>query len=800
MTTAGAQRNALPSAGQNVVQNTVQNAVQNTVSGAARNTARNTVPTAAPLLSAQWFRVATLCPLLPPQLLSQRHHQRGQVWHVLTLADGTRSFRLNAAAWHTVARCNGRRTTQQLWDLVLAEFGDAAPSQDELLSILARLHAAGLLSFDRRPDFGAAAAAVMHTTEVPAARRNNLLAWRIPLGRPDAWLARAARPLAAVPGWPLLAAWLLAVGWAVLAGVAHAGELAAQLHSLLAAPKTWGLAWLAYPVLKLLHEVAHGLVAKRMGAQVSEWGITLLMFLPVPYVDASAASALPRRRQRLAVAAAGIKVEAAVAAAALAVLLNVQPGALHDTALLVFFIAALSTLLVNANPLLRFDGYHMLSDALNLPNLASRSNQYTLQALARVLLRIQPPAALVPASGEKPWLLVYAPAALAMRWVVAWAVVLWLGSIAQPLGLLAGAALAWSLLLVPSFKLLRWLRSGALEGSGGAFSAPRLLLHGLFAVAAALLWWPLPVSTVAQGILWLPEHALVRSQAAGVVGEVLVGDGQAVQAGEAVMQLVSPTLQTDVARLRGRVQGLLAEQARTLQAEPATAVQAEHTLHASMAELAQAEAQLDRLTVRAQAAGRFVVDHAADLPGRHVQRGALLAHVITGEPGIVRLAVPHDSAAHIAALERAVPAAGGTAAGAVLDALAPRMQAQTQTQTQTQTQATQMQIQVQVQGVDLASPPRTARWAGRPSGGVTQLPSAALGERSGGRIATDASDSSGLRPAQPVLVGELQLEGAAASRIGERVLVRFEQGRSPLLVQLAAKVQRQLLRHFNPSA
>ena len=749
-------------------------------------TLASALPQAAPLLSAQWFRVASLRPLLPPQQPSQRLHQRGEVWHVLTLADGTRSFRLNTAAWHTVARCNGRRTTQQLWDLALAEFGDGAPTQDELLSILARLHAAGLLSFDRRPDFGASSAAASQGDEVPAARRNSLLAWRIPLGRPDALLARVVQPLARLHGWTLLVAWLLAVAWAVLAGVQHAAELGTRLHGLLSSPKTWGLAWLAYPLMKLLHEGAHGLVARRMGAQVSEWGVTLLMFLPVPYVDASAASALPRRRQRLLVAAAGIVVEGAVAAAALAVVLNVQPGALHDTALLVFFIAALSTLMVNANPLMRFDGYHMLSDALNLPNLATRSNQYTLQALARLLLGSKAPAGLVPAAGEKPWLLAYAPAALAMRWVVAWAVVLWLGSIAQPLGLLVGAAFAWSLLLVPCFKLLRWLRTSSSQASNQAFGAPRLLRQGLLwspvLLVLALLLWPLPVSTVAQGVLWLPEHALVRSQAAGVVGAVLVTDGQMVKPGDAVLQLLSPTLQADVDRLRGRVQGLLAEQARTLQAEPANAVQAEHTLQATLAELAQSEERLARLIVRAQAAGRIVIEQATDLPGRHVLRGALLAHVITGEPGIVRLAVPHDSAAHIAALERAAPAGGTAHPGALNDA-----------------RPSPMNVQLQVQGVDLSTPPRSARWSGRPSGGVTRLPSAALGDRSGGRIATDGTDSSGLRPAQPVLVGELQLEGAAASRIGERVLVRFEHGRSPLLLQLAGKVQQQLLRHFNPS-
>jgi putative peptide zinc metalloprotease protein len=717
-------------------------------------------PAPSALMSEQWFRVAALRPLLNARITSQRHVQRGQVWHVLTLPDGTRSFRLNTAAWHTVARCDGQRTTQRLWDIALAEFGDLAPTQGEVLSILARLHAAGLISFDSRPDFGAASLGA-DATQADGSHQQprSLLSWRVPLGNPDALLGRLARRWPAIPGALLLSFWFLAVAWAVLAGAAHSGELAAQLSVLLASPSAWGLAWLAYPLLKVLHEGAHGLLARSLGARVPQWGVTLMMLVPVPYVDASAASALPQRRQRLLVASAGMLAESLVAAAALALWLLVQPGALRDAALLVFFMAGLSTVLVNANPLLRFDGYHMLCDALNLPNLATRSQQFVLQVAERLVLRQNTAAGVVPAAGERSWLLVYAPAAWVMRCLIAWAVILWLGGVSQWLGLFAAALFVWSMVLVPAYQLWRWVRRGGLHASSGM---PRGLQHALLALPGvllvALLLWPLPVSTVAQGVLWLPEHALVRSQATGVIGAVHVADGQHVRQGDAVLQLMSPALQADVERLRGRAQDLLAQQERSLQAEPALAVQAEHQLQATLAELTQSEQRLERLTVRAQATGRIVIAHASDLPGRHVQRGVLLAHVITGEPGIVRLAVPHDSASPLP-----------------------------------------MQQRVQVQSSDPAQAPRWAEWAGKSSGGVTQLPSAALGTRSGGRIATDMTDREGLRPAQPVLVAELQLEGTAAHRLGERVLVRFEQGRAPLLVQLASAVQQQLLRHFNPN-
>ena len=184
-----------------------------------------------------------------------------------------------------------------------------------------------------------------------------------------------------------------------------------------------------------------------------------------------------------------------------------------------------------------------------------------------------------------------------------------------------------------------------------------------------------------------------------------------------------------------------------------------HALQAAQADWAQTQQRLQHLTVRAQAAGLVAINHSADLPGRHVARGQLLAHVITGEPGIVKLAMAQDQAA-------ALPAQAGL---------------------------------VQVLAADDHGKPRVGRWLGAATGALAQLPSAALGSKSGGRIAVDLADPAGLRPMQTVVLGEVQLQGAAASHIGQRVLVRFEHGHAPLVVQAARAGQQLLLRHFNPA-
>lgn len=720
------------------------------------------VPTPAPLHSAMWFRVAGLRPRLDPHARIHRSVVRRQVWHTLQRADGSLSFRLDVAAWSAVARCDGERTVQTVWAQAQAAQAEHAPTQDELLDLLARLHTAGLMSFDHPPDFGAAAAdasAPAAPAADPAAPRNSLLAWRWPLGHPDALLARWA-PRVAWAFTPAAAAlWLVAMLLAAVTAALHGAELAALLRSSLGAPRTLAWAWLVYPVIKALHELAHGLATRHAGAPVPSWGISLLMGVPVPYVDASAASTLPARRQRLAVAGAGIVVELTLAALALGVLLSVQAGVLRDLAALVFFIGALSSLAVNANPLLRFDGYHLLCDAADLPNLATRSNRHVWQQLRSRCLGVATEASVQPAPGEARWLWVYAPAALLMRWVVAVSLVGWLGGLSWLLGGLAALVSVWTLLGQPALHLWRWQRTAAGWPASQRASVRRRLLLVLAGVGLPVLLLPLPDATVVPGVLGLPEHALVRAQSDGVVAQVLVADGDMVQAGDALLQLHSPALQAEIERLTSRVEALQSSWLQALGSDAAAAVAAEHGLHSAQAELADAQTRREHLTVRPQAGGRVVLPQAADAPGRYVARGQLLAHVITGEPGVVRVAIPQQRVAGLAAAGR-----------------------------------------VSVMGADAGVAAQGGQWSGASSGGGALLPSAALGERSGGAIATDPDDPQGLRPAQPVVLGEVQLDGhTPLARIGQRVWVRFETGHAPLLWQALRAVQQQVLAHFNPA-
>ena len=712
--------------------------------------------------SNRWHRVAKLRPRLSSQLRLRRQQLRGETWYLMADPGSGRSVRLNRAAYGIAARLDGRRTVQQLWDLSLQRDPEAA-TQDEVIELLAQLREAALVQFDETADFDAM---LPHLETVARPRgRANLLAWRIPLGNPAPLLRRLA-PLqnllfSRVALWCWIA--LQLVAWTLL--LQQATRLWEYGQHWLASPRFVLLAALAYLPIKLVHEIAHGLAVRRWGGQVRQAGVTLMLLMPVPFVDASAATSFPERHARIAVSAAGILTELALAALALLLWVALDDGLARDVAFVVVVVAGVSTLLFNGNPLQRLDGYYVLCDTLGLPNLGPRSRQWWMDQLRRRLVGIPRTEAMPVARGEAKWLAAYAPLSWLMLLFIATLAVFWLGQIAFVFGAAAALLLGWQVLLRPLHRVLSQLRRAALSHHGSSRRWRRAIL-GAAALVVALAVSPWPRSTVVMGVAWPPDQAQLRIEEAGFVESQLARDGQQLRAGDIVLQLHSPQLESEHARQSARVRALEAELLQALPGQQAggDATRGADThaeLQAAQSALARLRERIALLTVRAQVSGRLVLAQTHELSGQFLLRGHLFGHLLDGSAPIVRVAVPE------------------TRAGDLDDAAGP-VSVRLSTSPGTRHAATVL---------------RNSRAA------VSQLPSAALADRHGGDIVTDPSDADGLTAREPVVVLDVQLDADAAAgmrRIGERAWVRFDAGAAPLVLQWANTLRRAVERRFNP--
>ena len=718
-----------------------------------------------PLLSPDWYRVSALQPRLRTGVGVSRQRVRGEVWYVLTDPVSGKHHRFNDIAFGLLSACDGERTLDTVWAQCAANTAHAAsaPTQGEALRVFSTAFAANLLMANVSPD---AAALVRAQTKQQRQRKRaavNPLSFRVPLWNPDAFLNRHVFRVrwlfSGAAGGVVMA--LAALGVLLLAFNAHA--VAAHAQSQLGSGAMWLALWLAYPVVKGLHELAHAFAVKAYGGEVHEMGVTLLMLTPVPYVDASASIAFSEKKQRMVVAAAGIVVELVLATFALLLWLSAEAGGIKDVALAVLLIGGLSTLLVNGNPLLRFDGYHVLSDFLELPHWAQRSQALWRFLAKRWLLRIGTTAPFEgDARGARPWLLAYAPLSWAYRAVLMAALALWLASVQPWLGLTAVAWALWAMGVQPVLKTLRFvLRAPELQGQ-------RAKAVGLTAVCSSLMLLvlfalPLPYRTQSPGVVTLSDEAVVRLGTDGFVDEYFALDGEQVVAGQALLRLSNDVLQADAQRAKAVLARLEVERAANFEADAVRAGVVNDALARAQAEADRLQERVNQLVVRAATAGRVVISPGTSVVGQYLPQGQLVAHVLSADAALVKVMVRNEDIAQVRATTQAA------------DGLARHI------------------------SVELAHRPGAdwaARWVASIPQASSHLPSAALGERAGGSIALHGADTTGHTAREARFQIDLRLAANSPARIGERCQVTFVHGDATAARMLALFARRSFLRHF----
>ena len=266
------------------------------------------------------------------------------------------------------------------------------------------------------------------------------------------------------------------------------------------ASKNWIWLFLTLAATKVLHEFGHGLSCKRLGGQCHEMGVMFLVLTPCLYCNVSDAWTLPSKWKRIFIAAAGMYVELVLASICTFVWWFSQPGILNMLALNVVFVCSVSTLLFNANPLLRYDGYYILSDLMEIPNLRQKATTILRQTLGKWVLGL--PSVEDPFLPQRrKWLFVfYSVAAAAYRWFITFSIFFFVYKLLEPYGFkIVGQAIAmmalYGLLGHPLVQLVKFL-----SVPGRLYAVKPVRFAVSMAIAAAVL----------AGILMIPVPHYVR--------------------------------------------------------------------------------------------------------------------------------------------------------------------------------------------------------------------------------------------------------------------------------------------------
>jgi putative peptide zinc metalloprotease protein len=707
------------------------------------------------LLSPTWYRVSQLRPRLRSHIRIHRHVYRGERWYVVEDRISRRTHRFGPEAHLILGLMNGQRAMQEIWDAAAQRLGDGVPTQDEVIQLLSQLHTAELMQCEVSPDIDDLLARATRTAQrTRLAKFLSPLSVKIPLLDPDRLLERTLPWYRGLFGRWGAALWIAVVGVGLFRAVQHWNELTLDISDHVLSPENLFVMLFVFPLLKAAHEFGHACAVKAWGGEVHEMGVMLLVLMPVPYVDASAANAFPGKLRRMLVGSAGMAVELFLASIALFLWLEVQPGVLRAVLFNVMLIAGVSTVLFNANPLLRFDGYYILADLLEMPNLRQRAQQHLTAFAQRRLLGIRT-VSNETGTREQAWLVFFQIASFVYRMTITIGIALFVATQYFVVGVILGIWALVSGILMPFLKLAGFI----------AFS-PRLRRNrvraglvsvGVVAMVSVLLFVvPFPSWTNAQGVIWLPDQLAVRGGSDGFVSRVVVAPGSVVSRGQPLVEATDPMLPMRIQVLEGQRNEL---EARYQSERGERLVRAQMTadqLQSLAAELKRAHERAGELVMRSPADGVFAAATASDLPGRFVKKGETIGYVIPEATLLARVLVPQNSVDLVRGANRRVSVRLAEDVGSSIEA-------------------------------------KVAREVPRAS---NRLPSLALARSGGGEVALDPQAAHEPKALQSYFEFELMLPYTKAVGLGGRVYVRFDHEPEPLGHQAWRSVRQLFLDRF----
>lgn len=474
-------------------------------------------------------------------------HQRGELVYRIEIPKLHKFFRVGYEEYVFLSLLDGQTTLPQACGLAAAKLGKRAPATSDAIAIVRWLIANELAHLPSDPT-------PSRTTKRSFGESGGILKllgkwnpfWiKVPLTGTNSLIDVASRALS-----PLLGRTATFVGGGVI--VVAMGILMTRWEefsassSALFLPGNWFGILVAWMVLKVVHELAHAAACKRLGGEVSESGLVFVLFAPLAYVDVSSCWRMNSRWSRIAVAAAGMYIEILIAAIAVFAWLGAESDAARFVLFQVIVTAGMSTLLFNANVLMRFDGYFMLADLIDVPNLAAEGTVSVKRLFSRILTGKQSGNGTL-GTWRQPLVLAYGIAAIVWRVVVCVTLFMAASTMFSGAGIVI-AMLGLCLWLTPPIRAIVVATRSQLESGLLASMRPITVSAGLMLVTGWLVFiCPMPTSVSAPAIVQFLPETMVRSQSAGFVIKIHVDDGDVVTEGDLLLELENRELSNRLA-------------------------------------------------------------------------------------------------------------------------------------------------------------------------------------------------------------------------------------------------------------
>ncbi len=490
---------------------------------------------------------------LRPDLVVQPQFYEGMTHYVIKDPLALKYFRFKIEEYFLLQQFDGKQQLQDVKKAFERKYRPQTISIEDLTRFVAQLHEAGIVVIDS----GEQAKVLIQRRKKNKWRKvwsflANILFIKIPIIDPERlltrmypyfrWIFSSAFIVVSVTSM-LLALTLVMSNWKTFYD---------KLPDFQSFFNWWTIMsfWGSLAIVKIIHEFGHGLTAKHFGGEVHEMGILFLVLTPALYCDVTDSWLLPSKWKRIWISAAGIYVECFLASLATFVWWYSTPGLLNSLAMATMFICSVNTIMFNANPLLRYDGYYVMADWLEIPNLRIKSTQFFAYLIQEKVLGLEIPVQSYLPKSRRYLFVTYAVASYIYRWFVTFAILWFLSQVLKPhklesVSYLLAVGAMIPLVGTPAYQIGKFLRTP------GRLRKVKKLRATAYAVAAialvtAILFIRTPLRVQGTFVIRLAKPEVVYSEVEGRLEDINVKNGQWVTKDTVLAKLSNPQKQKEL--------------------------------------------------------------------------------------------------------------------------------------------------------------------------------------------------------------------------------------------------------------
>jgi putative peptide zinc metalloprotease protein len=709
------------------------------------------------VFSKNWYRVENLKPKLKVQIDISSQIHRNERWYVLrdTISGTVQLF--SSHAYLLIGMMDGQHTLNEMWEESGNQLEKDMPTQDEVVTLITSLHQADMIHLN----IPANAKDLFHRKQSKSDKKRlqkvqSPMSLQLPLFDPTKLLDKLCPVLERFINWRLWLVYGLFITYALVIAAQNYEALTSNLSDRVLAAENLLLLWFLYPLIKILHELGHAFCVRYYGGQVSEVGVMFLVFFPMPYVNASESASFASKYQRIMVSASGVIVELFIAAVALIIWNISEAGFLKALLFNIVFMAGISTLLFNGNPLLKFDAYFALSDYLEIPNLAKKATSYWGYLCKRYMFNIKSVMSPAVDIREAYWLFFYNMFAFAYRLFISISIIIFVGQKYFILGILLAIWAFTSGWLMPFSKTV------SKPFTDNEFKTSKRNPIMVMVIVTASFWIllfeiPLPYSVTVSGVSWVNEKQRLYAGESGFIDSIVKKSGEQVAIGETLINLKNYELEDKLAVLNAqlqateaRLQASYADRAKFLLIkEEKKRLEREHY---------EIQTHLEQTKVTSLSPGKVVLSKIDSFQGGFLKRGELVGYVLSADDKLtLKVLIPEGLAEQVLADTNSID-------------VRP---------------ASDRQVEFNAQMLNVT--PQVTK----------ELPSVILSTEAGGDLVIDPSKSDAPTAVENFVLVRVVTDESLLERVEERFFVKFNLIEEPIFWRVYRSVRRSFLEQFN---